>query len=473
MTEIALNARSTVFISKATPGDDAFVLWLAPKLEAAGYRVFADILALDAGDRWRRKITDTLQEEATKMLLCCSDQTLARNGVVEEIGIAEDLAKDLNDPNFIIPLKLEKFKKLFGIGELQYVDFENGWADGLTKLLRSLERQSVPKASGGKINTGWAEYQRRQAVSVEAEPEVLTSNWLRIVSIPDALYHLVPKGPVDDAAQKALEKSFDYPLVPFERGFLSFASPFDLEAHFQSVGRFDVAAQIPFGPLLEGEVGGIEIAARDAKSKAVDLLRQAWEKRLTKLGFYARSYATGTAHHVSESQIGLNKRISWGRQGQRRNSVLRNKARSKVWSFGVSAQPSLFPWPHYRLKARVLFSDQIRGSMSAIDSKKDQHRLRRSICSTWRNKAWHGRMMAFLELLAGDSPYVDLPVGGGDAIVVDAMPVQVTSPVTARQLFNQNEDAEESDLSTLSGPPVSADTDGEPIAASSSETIDG
>jgi hypothetical protein len=35
--------RDVVFLSKATPGDDEFSLWLAPKLEAAGYKVFADI----------------------------------------------------------------------------------------------------------------------------------------------------------------------------------------------------------------------------------------------------------------------------------------------------------------------------------------------------------------------------------------------------------------------------------------------
>jgi len=30
-------SRDLLFISKATPEDDEFVLWLAPKLEAAGY----------------------------------------------------------------------------------------------------------------------------------------------------------------------------------------------------------------------------------------------------------------------------------------------------------------------------------------------------------------------------------------------------------------------------------------------------
>src|SRR6266540_1491121 len=101
------NTREIVFISKATPEDDEFVLWLAPRLEAAGYTVFADILTLEPGDRWRRQITDTLQNKAVKMLLCCRDATLNKNGVQEEIGIATDLVKELNDPRFIIPLRLE------------------------------------------------------------------------------------------------------------------------------------------------------------------------------------------------------------------------------------------------------------------------------------------------------------------------------------------------------------------------------
>src|SRR5258707_6221278 len=149
-------ARTVVFISKATPGDDEFALWLAPKLEAAGYRVFADIVTLEPGTRWRAEITNTLQSNACKMLLCCRNSTLASEGVQEEIGIAADLVKQLNDPRFIIPLRLEPFKKLFGIGELQYIDFVRGWADGLGKLLETLNRQKVPcDTSKIAINPHW------------------------------------------------------------------------------------------------------------------------------------------------------------------------------------------------------------------------------------------------------------------------------------------------------------------------------
>jgi hypothetical protein len=43
MSGIITAPRTVVFISKATPGDDEFALWLAPPLEAAGYTVYADI----------------------------------------------------------------------------------------------------------------------------------------------------------------------------------------------------------------------------------------------------------------------------------------------------------------------------------------------------------------------------------------------------------------------------------------------
>jgi len=190
--------RDTVFISKATPGDDDFALWLAPKLEAAGYKVFADILALEPGDRWRKKVTNTLQSGTVKMLLCCRDSTLSRDGVQEEIGIASDVAREIADSRFIIPLRLESYKKVFGIGELQYVNFVGSWARGLRDLLDALERQAVPRANGTSIiSPDWEAYRSRLAVRVENAPEVLFTNWLRIARMPDAIRYFEPKGAVD------------------------------------------------------------------------------------------------------------------------------------------------------------------------------------------------------------------------------------------------------------------------------------
>lgn len=338
------NGRETVFISKATPGDDAFVLWLAPRLEAAGYKVFADIFGLDAGDEWRGKLTTTLQNESIKMLLCCSDETLQRRGVKEEIAIAEDLSKQLSDPNFIIPLRVRGFKKLFGIGGLQYVDFEESWAAGLASLLKSLGRQGVPKASGGAIQPAWSAYLRRRAIAVEHTPEVLTSNWLRIIGMPDRLHHLIPRNRASESTLRALAASFELPLVEFGSGYLGFASPFDLEEHFAAVGRFDAAAETDTLSFLEAGSEELGIEGRDAKSMVVNLLRQAWEKHCVRRGFLAHQFSSGLSFHVGEDKLKLGQRVPWGRQGERRNSMLRNTAKKKIWEYGVSVIPSLFPY---------------------------------------------------------------------------------------------------------------------------------
>ncbi len=444
--------RDLIFISKATPGDDPFVLWLAPRLEAAGYKVFADIFDLDAGDEWRGKLTAALQTRAIKMLLCCSDETLARRGVREEIAIAEDLAKQLPDPNFIIPLKIRTFQKLFGIGGLQYVDFEDGWAKGLASLLKSLERQGAPKAGGGAIQPEWNAYLRRRAVEIEAVPEVLTSNWLRIIWMPDTLNHLVPRNRASDELLRKLGASSRFPMAEFGDGFLTFASSLDLTEHFEQVGPFRAERDFDVLEFMENGYSDAGIESRDAKSIMMNLLRQAWEKHCAREGFLARSFSSGLSFHVGDDKLRLKQRVSWGRQGERRSSMLRGVARKKIWEYGVSVIPSLFPYPHMCLKGRVLFSEiGERNKPIIIPETKTQFRLRRSVCSGWRNKAWHGRVMAFMELLAGDSPYVDLAVGSGGSITLDAMPIQFTAPVTARQTHQLGEDAEESDETTLGG----------------------
>ncbi len=442
--------RDLIFISKATPGDDQFVLWLAPRLEAAGYKVFADIFDLDAGDEWRGKLTAALQTRAIKMLLCCSDETLSRRGVREEIAIAEDLTKQLQDPNFIVPLKIRTFKKLFGIGGLQYVDFESGWARGLANLLESLERQQVQKGTEGVIQPEWYAYLRRNAVEIEASPEVLTSNWLRIEGMPDRLNHLVPCNHTNDVSLRKLSASFEFPLAEFGDGFLTFASPLDLTEHFEQVGPFRVEQAFDVLDFIENGSSEAGIEGRDAKSIMMNLLRQAWEKHCAREGFLAHTFSSGLSFHVGERKLPLRKRVPWGRQGARRSSMLRGVARKKIWEYGVSVVPNLFPFPHMRLKGRVLFSEiGKRNKPRIIQDTKTQFRLRRSVCSGWRNKAWHGRVMAFMELLAGDSPYVSLAVGSGGSITLDAMPIQFTTPVTARQSNRLGEDAEEPDETTL------------------------
>jgi hypothetical protein len=446
--------RNVVFISKTTPGDDEFALWLAPRLEAEGYTVFADILTLEPGTRWRKEVTATLQQRGIMMLLCCSDSTLASEGVQEEIGIALDLVKELKDPKFIIPLRLERYKKLFGIGELQYVDFTRGWAEGLTKLLATLKRQKVPRDSSKvEINPNWEMFRRRRALPIRGETERLTSNWLRVAEVPDVIRFFEPTGAVNRLAFGDAFRSTCYPASPRDQGFFSFGSVSEVNDQFSAIGRFSARCELPFMKFIEEGTQELELDARDASNVVNSMFRQAWNQFCRERGLLEYEYSKDAGFHVSQTQAKLGQRIPWGKQGDRRSSMLRNIAKGRVWQFGVSALPAFWPFPHFKLKSRVLFAP-LKGEEAGdpIDDVKKQHRLRRSVCKGWRNKQWHGRIMAFLELLSGQLSFITLPVSPTAAIVLDAAPLLFTSPVTTSLPNVTGDEDEELDRSTLGRP---------------------
>jgi hypothetical protein len=450
MRDVINTSRNVIFISKATPSDDEFVLWLAPRLEAAGYTVFADVLSLEPGDRWRKQVTGTLQNKAIKMLLCCRDSSLEKDGVQEEIGLASDLVKELGDPRFIIPLRLEKFKKVFGIGELQWVNFVGSWANGLRELLDTLETQGVLQSTTPVINPNWENYRNRLAIKVEDASEVLTSNWLRIASVPDVIRYFQPTGSINHTLMEHACKQGPFPAQVYLRGFFSFLTLEEVHRDFATVGRFEVHSE---HKLLEFVSGGSEtptIRSREAQNMVTSMFRKSWESFCRGRGLYQYAFSQQFGFHVAENQMPLGRRISWGKQGRRRNSMLRNSAAGKVWQYGVSANSSFWPFPHFKIKSRVLFAELAGKSTGKVfDDPDQQHRLRRSVCKGWRNKAWHGRLMAFLEFLSRDSQYIELPLSGSTSIKIDATPLLVTSPVTTLLPDAMTDDAEEQDLATL------------------------
>jgi hypothetical protein len=450
----AHTVRTTIFISKATPNDDEFVLWLAPKLEAAGYKVFADVLTLQPGDRWRSVITSTLQNDAIKMLLCCRDSTLAAQGVLEEIDIASDLAKGLKDPRFIIPLRLEPYKKIFGIAGLQYIDFVRGWADGLEKLFAALKRQRVPcDAEHASISPNWEIYRRRGAIALKNEPERLTSNWLRIAETPDTIKYYEPSGVVDRNAMADACAATRFPIALMQQGIVTFQSIEEINAALSDVGRFVLKHEVPLQTFVGEGLSAVGIQRQDASNVVHSMIRQAWNAFCRERGLLEFQYSNAIGFHVGNEQLAIGQKVPWGRQGERRSSMLRNLAKGHVWQFGVTALPAFWPFPHLKLKSRVLFAPVKDDEADVpLDDARKQHRLRRSVCKGWRNKQWHGRLLAFIELVSGEQSSINLQLGETAVVRVEAAPMLFSSPVSTVLPNQMLDEEEELDASTLGRP---------------------
>ena len=126
--------RQTIFISHATPNDNALASWLAARLSSLGYRVWVDLEKLKGGDPFWRDIQAAIREQAVRFLCVVTQTSMTRQGVLNEIAEACSAAKNLNDPRFIIPLRGDfiswddfpiQLKTLNGI------DFSESWHRGL------------------------------------------------------------------------------------------------------------------------------------------------------------------------------------------------------------------------------------------------------------------------------------------------------------------------------------------------------
>ncbi|KQN01207.1 TIR domain-containing protein [Sphingomonas sp. Leaf25] len=450
----ASTKRDTLFIIKSSPIDDEFALWLAPKLEAEGYQVFADILTLEPGDRWRREINQALENRAAKVLLVSKNATLDDPIVQDDIDIALDVAERRGDKRFILPLRLEAGRKVKGIGDTVAVDFVRGWGEGLMLLLDALKRQKVPRhADAVRINPNWELFRRRGAIPLISQPERLTSNWLRVTEAPDTIYYYEPSGASDpDQLKRALAR-YPYPTAIQGRGFLSFAKQAEIDEAFEEIGRFRVKRSIALLKFLDEGLPKLGIERQVASNLLMVMIKEAWFKFCDIRGLIHYSYSNSVGFHASPALAPVGTRIPWGKQGDRRSSMLRNIAKGHIWQFGVTALPATWPFWHMKLKARVLFAaDNGTPEGLAIDDPKKMHKLRRSICKGWRNKQWHGRMLAFLEMLSGDSAFIRLRLSAEHDLVIDAAPVLFSSPVSTMLPNEADADDEETDVSTLGRP---------------------
>ncbi|MCM2404210.1 toll/interleukin-1 receptor domain-containing protein [Rhizobium sp. S153] len=448
--------RDVVFIIKASPIDDEFTLWLAPKLEAEGYQIFADVLTLQPGDRWRREINAALRHRAVKVLLLCRDSTLADENVQDDLDIALELAKELGDQRFVIPLRMETFRKVKGLGDTVAVNFVKGWGDGLDKLLDTLQRQKVPRNSEqASINSNWEMFRRRGAIEIVNEPERLTSNWLRIAEAPDFIRYYESSGAIDkNRLQRALD-SFGHPAALIGgNGFLAFADQPEIEMAFETAGRFKVKHEIPLDEFVVNGFNKLRVDRQTASNLVIAMMKRAWSNYCKRNGFIEYTYSNSVGFHASAEHAPTGKKIPWGNQAdKKRSSMLRNSAKGHIWQFGVTAIPTFWPFWHFKLKSRVLFAEDDKTPTGVpINDVKKLHRLRRSVCKGWRNKQWYGRMLAFLELLSGESAFIRLPLSETKEIVIEATPMLFSSPVSTILPNLLDEDDEETDASTLGRP---------------------
>ena len=419
--------RTALFISHATPEDNDFVRWLGAKLTALGYEVWADVMRLRGGCDWSRELEEALRHRAAKVLLVCTAAGLDKQGVRNEIEIASVLGKQLNDREFIIPLRLESYEAPFRIAQAQYVDFKGGWARGFAELADLLSQFPSLRKEPGRSTEAWLWAQRNGATRLVEGRERLTSNWLTLRSLPETLrYCEPPTGYQTERFQ--LRNVHPWPVVPFRSGVLTFASP-DSEGMLGQEMPASVIAETKTESFLDHGWEQVGIAWHEAQRIFADLANQALEMMFHAKGLSftegssGRRWWYGNVKTTPLSQIAYD----WRHQKGRRQIVGKSDKRAVFWHYAVSGRIRTTPVKHARVSASLVFSDN---GMDALKDARKAHRLRRSFARTWRNARWRDMMLAYLWWIADGKDALAFPVAKGRAIVLSLPPTSFISPIS-------------------------------------------
>lgn len=422
-----VNQRAAVFISHANPEDNRFTIWLGAKLASMGYEVWADVMRLRGGDDWQRKLENALRVRALKVLLVANPVSVEKQGVRNEVQIASEVAKEINDHEFIIPLRLAKFKSPFLIAHAQYIDFSASWSRGLADLIEALDSYQIPRASSAGTDI-WREIQLIHAKKLVDEPEILMSNWLGIAQLPAVVRIYDFSGGIPIGESKRLMSNAVWPLVEHKRGFISFAPIHDLQHHFGPALPLILVGEKPTRMFLEAGWVEHDIEPWTARNHFGDLTRQAIEEFLRSRNLPQFELANGHLAWWASSRAAPKSKISfkWGEVSGLRQIQGHSEKRRMHWHYGVSMNARVVPILHIRIVGRLIFTSD--GS-SPFDPAR-MHRLRRSFAKAWRNARWRDMLLAFIWWLADGKAELVVPTSTDEGIAIRLPPLSFRSPVS-------------------------------------------
>jgi hypothetical protein len=435
--------REALFICHTNPEDNAFARWLGAKLAAMGYEVWADVMRLHGGADWSRELEQALRNRAIKVLVACTPLSMERQGVRNEIEIASELARTLNDRELIIPLRLAPYQPHFRIAHLQYIDFSRSWADGLAELVDLLVNiHKLPRRSGRPMED-WLVAQSTGATRLVQKQERLTSNWLLFRTLPRTINYCEPPSgfPLEQFQNKALHR---WPVIPFGAGVVTFASP-DAAGLLAPDMPARLRAFTWFRESLRDGWDHLGISKHEARRQFSDLGNQAFEAFLQRrglkgyMGSGGRLSWWGDIRTLPLTQI----RFDWPQQKGRRQVIGVSDKRKMHWHYAISAHMRTSPVRHLRLSSRLIFSEN---GLDAIGDVKRMHRLRRSFAKSWRNARWRDMLSAFLWWLKDGRADIEVPIAEHQRIALSLPTVSFSSPVSVLHAGEEIADEDDPDI---------------------------
>jgi hypothetical protein len=429
--------RRVVFLSHATPEDNDFVVWLGTRLTAAGYEVWSDVTRLLGGEFFWKDIDDAIRRCAAKVVVCLSRAAVQKEGVLNEIAISVATGRKLSTAEFTIPLRVDDLPYDELPPQLinrNVIDFSGNWASGLSRLLKVLERDEVPRREAGDAQQALGAWQighqQRARALVEAEERV-ESNWLPLLALPSTVRLFEIGMPVSLGDVPRLASAVTWPHFVYARLIGGFGG---VDAFQDDVGP-NLPLKVGYSIETEAFLGGYPkdgppIDYRDARNYVSNMLRQAWDKAMSARGLAAYELSDGSKAWWVSSGFLPDDKVHFikpdGRKGWRQ-LVGRDNPRNVFWHVGFAAKPALSPPLHLVLRPHVILTTD---GKTPLDDRKRMNSLRRSVCKSWFNARWRDLVAGFAQWVGGGEDTFLLPIGLGEGATIATRPFLFSAPMS-------------------------------------------
>jgi len=376
-----------------------------------------------------------------------TEEKTLKDGIAKEVALADSIKKKLKAENFIIPIRIDKVDYAdFPIDfiRLNGIDCSDNWANGLSKLLKVLERDETPQnpESISPTLNSWREIHQHKSQALTISTETVQTNWLKMISMPDEIhfYHILIS--VKPSEPRAIASECTLPCVDHARLLASFSNQADLQEALGEKIPIKLRATLKTENFLKGLTGDVlNLAPKDARRKLSSLVRQGLENffRDKKLAEYEMAsgnlawwFLPGMVEKDRLTYVDFSGKSRYravtGRSGKKEDES-GNEVVRYYWHLGFTVIPMISDSSMLVLKPRIIVTDD---QKTPLENKTRLNSARRSITKMWFNDKWRGMVLGFSQWMGNGESTISIPMGSGREFCFECSPQVLTAPVSIR-----------------------------------------